>query len=432
MNKFDLSRRDMTCLAVAAALHSLLFLWKGGMLLMPEQDKLGDMLVQVEFMAEMPSWNEAAPSGGKSGSSGSIMSRMKSIFKKQPIGGGEQIDSPALANTPAKIDVKEPAWAKAESKLADKTFESKKGFAGAFDKKDDLDIAAAKSHNTIVKPSQGNFEAAAPNLKQKNFSVASKDMPFKIAKANSDELANVNAIPMAIGTKTSGSVRSLEGGTGAGPALQSKAPALKGAQFSGGFGKSTSASGSKSGGDALAMSGLSSGRVLPGAGGGSGTGSGVGAGSGAGFGSGSGSGAGSGTGAGSSGGGKQWSGSGLGSGSRTTEIAPLQRNTINEPASTSKSLNKDSGFNITGALANRAIVSRVKPKYEEDARVALKFRVDWAGAVLDGIVVVVSSGNPSFDQRVIGALKQWIFASLPSNRSNEIQEGIITFLFRGV
>ncbi|MCB4756863.1 MAG: energy transducer TonB [Elusimicrobia bacterium] len=66
-----------------------------------------------------------------------------------------------------------------------------------------------------------------------------------------------------------------------------------------------------------------------------------------------------------------------------------------------------------------------------DTRVALRFRVEWAGHVLAGIIVEISSGNPTFDQRVSSALKQWLFSKLPPEKANEIQEGVITFIFRG-
>jgi TonB family protein len=90
------------------------------------------------------------------------------------------------------------------------------------------------------------------------------------------------------------------------------------------------------------------------------------------------------------------------------------------------------GFTITGALANRPIASKVLPLYTSDARVALRFRVDWSGKVLDGIIVEISSGSPSFDRQVIAALKQWLFSPLAASRTNEVQEGLVAFVFKGV
>jgi TonB family protein len=115
-----------------------------------------------------------------------------------------------------------------------------------------------------------------------------------------------------------------------------------------------------------------------------------------------------------------------------TGMRTLPRNTIAPEDTSVKNNNSNKNFNITGALSNRPIIQKSLPPYEMDARVALRFRVDWSGKVLDGILVDISSGSPSFDQKVLMALQQWIFSALPGNRTNEIQEGVITFVFRGV
>src|SRR5262249_18649232 len=131
-------------------------------------------------------------------------------------------------------------------------------------------------------------------------------------------------------------------------------------------------------------------------------------------------------------GGRAWGGSGLGSGSNPLEALPRNRVQDDVPAATSMASRNGAGFNITGALANRAIVTKKLTAYERDARVALRFRVDWSGHVLDGILIELSSGSPSFDNKVLEALKEWQFSRLPANRTNEIQEGVITFVFKGV
>ena len=113
----------------------------------------------------------------------------------------------------------------------------------------------------------------------------------------------------------------------------------------------------------------------------------------------------------------------------------LPRRTVVQEAEVVKSDDKSSrgaGFQITGALANRPIQKKELPPYEMDARVALRFRVDWSGHVMDGIIIEISSGSPTFDQKVLGALKNWLFSKLSGDRVNEIQEGVITFSFRGV
>jgi TonB family protein len=164
---------------------------------------------------------------------------------------------------------------------------------------------------------------------------------------------------------------------------------------------------------------------------GMGAGTGVGNGASAGSGTGTGVGNGSGNGYGNGNGGRSWGG-GAGNGSTTLEALPRNRVTDNIPNATTMASKSGAGYNITGALANRPIVSKKLTPYERDARVALRFRVDWSGHVLDGIIIEMSSGSPSFDNKVLQALKEWQFSRLPANRTNEIQEGVVTFVFKGV
>jgi TonB family protein len=86
---------------------------------------------------------------------------------------------------------------------------------------------------------------------------------------------------------------------------------------------------------------------------------------------------------------------------------------------------------ISGELARRPVREKYRPAYEMDARVVLRFAVNAAGQVLDGIVVEISSGRPSFDNKVIEVLKKWLFVPLPAEQANVIQSGVITFIFRG-
>jgi len=428
---FDLNHRDVLCLSFALGVHALLLLWKGGAMIMPDKptDGLGDTLVAVRFMNEMPS--EEAP-GGSSPAPKGFFNRMKSMIRGEG-GAAPKQDAIAMGQSD-KIDVQKPAWNKAET-LASKTFNDKKAFEGIADKKDALDVAMGKSSEILMKPSQGNFKASEPNLKESAFKVATKDAPFRILKAKSDDsLTNVNAVAVAVGHTTSSQVKALDGGAGAGPALQSKAFAEAGGKtFSGGaFGSAKGAGESAGGGLASGAGAMAAVPAGSGMGAGVGAGSGNGAGNGAGVGSGRGTGVGSGSGTGTGNGtGRNWGGSGTGNGSSALES--LSRNRVQDQITTTSAASRNgTGFNITGALANRPIVSKKQPAYERDARVALRFRVDWSGHVLDGIIIELSSGSPSFDNKVLEALKDWQFSRLPANRTNEIQEGVITFVFKGV
>jgi TonB family protein len=427
---FDFSHRDIVCLSFALGVHALLLLWKGGSILLPNkvEDGLGNTLVAVRFMNEIPTYE--TPGGSSPAAPQSFLARMRSIIRGD---GGARPKKEAVAmGQSEKIEVTKPSWNKAET-LADKAFNDKKGFQGVTEKKENLNVAMGKSNDILVKASQGNFKAAEPNLKESAFKVATKDAPFKILKAkNDDALSNVNAIPVAVGRTTSSQVKALDGGPGAGPALQSKAFANTGAKpFGGGsFGSSSGGKEAAGGGGGLSTGGAMA--ALPaGAGMGMGAGAGNGAGNGASMGSGRGTGVGSGSGTSyGNGSGKSWGGAG--SGSSSLEALPRNRITDDIPSATSAASRNGAGFNITGALANRPIISKKQPTYERDARVALRFRVDWSGHVLDGIIIELSSGSPTFDNKVLEALKEWQFSRLPSNRTNEIQEGVITFVFKGV
>jgi TonB family protein len=414
--------REVSCFIFAVAIHSLLFLWQGGILNLPNANPgegLGDMLVNVNFMAEIPSFEPSG--GGEEAKPKGFLSKMASLIK------GER---PSQNKAEQSIDTSK--WMKTDQ-LSDKSFERKSGFAGIKEKAEALDISKGQSEEILQKPSVGNFETASPNLKENKFKIAKSDAPFPILKAkNQDALANVNAIPVVVGKTTSGSVKSLSGGPGNGPALQSKSFASTGfSDAKSNFGGMTKGSSTGSnGGLQVAMGGgsaLSGGAGLGTTGSGNGSG-----GSGGGFGGGTGGGYGSGSSAGSSGkGGKTWGGTGTGS----SELNPLSRRGFQEdsaPTGLKANSNDQSGFSISGALANRPIQQKVLPPYEIDARVALRFRVDWSGRVLDGIIIEISSGNPTFDQKVLAALKQWLFSRLPANKTNEVQEGLISFKFKGV
>lgn len=262
-------------------------------------------------------------------------------------------------------------------------------------KPDALELAKGKTQDTQLVTAPANvFKPTTPKLKENQFKLAQKDTPFKIATSkDQDVLANSNVIPVQVGQKTTLTSKPFD---------SSQMPKLQSKQFSGNSGGSALAMGSMSAPSnqtpSLNNSAASSNASARSASATS----------------------------------KEWTG-------RSTfnnSMGSSQRNTISDfgdsPVQTKSSSAKSSNFNITGALAHRPIVQRSFAAYEMDARVALRFRVDWSGRVLDGILVEISSGSPSFDQKVIAALKEWIFSRLPGDRANEIQEGVITFIFKGV
>jgi TonB family protein len=429
-DSFEISYREIGCFLFALGLHCLLLLWKGGafQVLNKGAGDLGESLVEVGYVTEMPSYPDAGAPGEAGQKTGGLFSAVKQFFKTGTKADQEKkADDVAMGKLEDKIGVDKSKWDKTENNLVDKAFSGKKEFSNLVNKPD-MAVVAGETTNVLDKPiSQGSEVAAQPNLKEKTYQVAMKDVPFKVLKPKSvDSLENVNMVPITVGKTTDRSVRSLDapeaGGAQSAPALKQKA--FAGGASSGGFGKSGSSSGGSGGG----------GGIVPGAGSGTGiSGSGPGGGGSVPGATGQGSGGGSGMGGGSGrGGGRGVGFGGVGGGGGT---AMLPRRTVAADAEVVKSEDKSSkgaGFQITGALANRPIQRKVLIPYEMDARVALRVRVDWSGHVLDGIIVEISSGSPTFDQKVLTALKNWLFSKLSPDRINEIQEGVITFTFRGV
>jgi TonB family protein len=291
-------------------------------------------------------------------------------------------------------------------------------------------VAAGKETDAIVENrSIGTAASASPNLKEKTFQVSKRDMPFQIASAKDmDQLSNVNMVPVTTGKTTSASVTSLDspgsGGVVGGAALKSRSLGSAGAKSAGSSGFSGTGRSAGSGGDSgdLALGSASGGGMIDAGGMGSGY---------AGTGTGGGGGTLGGQGRGKGGGGGQGGGSpyGVAGGTgKSTGMLPRRTGVVGQEVVSNSSSN---GETITGELSRRPIREKHKPAYEMDARVALRFRVNASGKVLDGIVVEISSGSPSFDNKVIAALKQWLFSMLPAEKSNVIQEGVITFIFRG-
>ncbi len=179
--------RDITCLTIALAVHALLLLWKGGVFTMPNAAAPENVLVSVNFMSDVPSYEPPAAPAPKQ----SLFSKMKSLIR------GE-------ANPPKpKVDV-----------FAQKP---------AVSKPDALEIAKGqnKEVSLVTAPPSVFKQTQQPKLKENNFKLATKDAPFKIASTNDqDALANVNAIPIQVGPKTTLSSRSFDNART--PALQSK------------------------------------------------------------------------------------------------------------------------------------------------------------------------------------------------------------------
>lgn len=95
-------------------------------------------------------------------------------------------------------------------------------------------------------------------------------------------------------------------------------------------------------------------------------------------------------------------------------------------------------FTVAGPLKGRQIVAKAVPEYPEwaksrgltDVQIAMRLEVTPDGSVRSTIILEQSSGYPQWDNACIAALAQWRFAALPADVQQEVQWGIITFIFR--
>ena len=97
---------------------------------------------------------------------------------------------------------------------------------------------------------------------------------------------------------------------------------------------------------------------------------------------------------------------------------------------------KETQTTITGALANREIISKEIPQFPYWARtkgvgatISLHFTVMENGQVKETVIVQRTSGSLQWDRMVISALKKWKFAPLKSAGLRQDQSGVITFQF---
>ena len=400
---FGLTRRDAICLGLAVGLHSLLLLWTASPLkLLDEQNKdLGETIVQVEFRSDADAFfRPSARSKKRKG----FMSRVSSFFKKAPAKKRQEQTLSAAHDQSDQIKIKKNPWESVKNALSNKDFK-KKDFQMTSKSNQDMAISKGGNQKLADQKIQMPKDNNSPSLKSKTFRIAKKDAPFKLVKPKrEDSLSMTNTVPINVGRKTSTTIKSFKD-------LDS-GPQLSGKSFSSGKNKGSGfgslASGTRSSGGKIATggglpSGLSKGtskKIATS---------------------------------------KSYSGSGTGFGSARRGAASKSSAVEKQLSATGTPSGRGSGFgrgknpfSIEGALRHRKIVSKAFPKAKMDGRVALRFRVDYKGSVLDGVVVVISSGSPSFDREVVAALKKWTFRQLPAQRSNEIQEGVITFVFRGV
>jgi TonB family protein len=399
-NIFEIQKRDVTFFTIAFMVHCLLFLWQAGTLKIIDEKKneLGEAIVQVQFITEVPA--EVMAGRGEPKKKRGLFAKVKSFFSSPQQRSKTKIEPMSEATKSPKIDASKPIWKKTNGgDLKNKKYQEKMGFSQQ-DKEIALDVTKGKSQKVQVAQAKGDFRSTSPQLKSKSYRISHNETPFSIKKPSKDiELSNVNAIPVSVGKKSNSNVDVFKGSAGGGTLTSKK---FSDGSSDGAFGGLSGAS--KPGGSARIDAGLATG-----------------------------SGRSSGASASTTGRGRTYSGRpGVSIG---TPMASLPRNVVGAGGgdggeAVSGGRGSKQPFSIQG-LEGRQIFEKVIPKITQDIRAAFRFRVDWKGRVLHGIEVVISSGFPSLDNKLLDALLKWVFSPLPQKRANEIQEGIITFRFKG-
>ncbi len=123
---------------------------------------------------------------------------------------------------------------------------------------------------------------------------------------------------------------------------------------------------------------------------------------------------------------------------KVKEIKVDQTRVVTNTTANQKDLNTNlntKNFSITGAIKNRSIVYNVLPKYPDwaqekniDGVVSIYFEVLPNGKIIEtSMKIEITSGYKKLDDYAISVLKNWLFSEI---KNDEIQNGVISFLFR--
>ncbi len=89
-------------------------------------------------------------------------------------------------------------------------------------------------------------------------------------------------------------------------------------------------------------------------------------------------------------------------------------------------------YTITGEISKRRVINKVIPTYPEGYNIQTEVSYELF-VTPDGHIQrirIVKRGGEVFNKITLDALRQWRFEKLPPNLPQEIQSGIITFIYR--
>ncbi len=407
---------EVACWVLAAMLHLLLLFWQVD----PMRNKeVRNPIISIDYITE----EMGPPMDYREKKSVSLASRLKRFFKKAEPPKKEESELAGKMDMSLKPIKMTERDVKPKGKLVSKNGKvADFGFKGESAQQEltmtEEQIAFASKHAEQV------TEKQAKKMESRSYSVASKDLPFQVSKAEGLSQVGENVTVIATGKTTRGISTSKKMLIPDAKSSKMRGKTFGTAKVGGGFGSddlSSDSMGDRFGGE---ISGGGGGGIAEGSTSSAGTTSG-----------------------GKSGGGKyggifKTAGGGTGGGgwsSITEEIKEeeaLSRKKTEEKVIRRTTAKKKTLFEIVGPLANREIIHKVVPKYPEwakrqgvDAAVSLHFVVLSNGNVKRNIYVERTSGYSKLDRLVIDALSKWVFAALEKKFYGKEQWGVITFYF---
>lgn len=470
-------KHDIVCWMIAIGLHLLLFLMNFNLMRNIEPGKLVP-IVEVEYLTP-----EDIISASRVGAPGeppkTFKEKIKNFFRTKEVVPPKK-EEVLAGKGPSELEVKKIGGLSQEETLIDKkgSLSRKVELSPITESKEKL-ISEAKEEQILPASKQPKLtDLKAQSLKDKEYKVAKKDLPFQVATKEEIRGNDIDVVDINLGKETSKGILTQA------PTLEDIKGKVGKAEFGEGVFRVVKKevqgklSGTEVLANLLAMAKNEEAKKLQGDGYGSGRGSGGAIGGKEGYGEGGG-----GSALGSGGGEVAWDqgagggqgmGSGVGAGGESSTGMASKGSSAREVKSEQKGKertfrkgmvfshphgkegvqagstsgvteNKEVAkkeqkgrviFEIMGPLSQRMVLYKDIPSYPEwaekegiEAGVSVHFVVLSNGKVKDNIYVVRTSGYPVIDNLVMEALRHWQFASLEGDLYGKEEWGVLTFYF---